>query len=609
MKNTLKSIILPLIIILIISITTALGAWEEFEHILYDHWFNLRGVATPSNAVVIIAIDDPSIYELNFPIARDVHAQLLEQLSEARVVAFDLLFDTHTDAVADTAFAQAITEHGRVVLAFASLGIQQHEGEFYQDLRFPIPELAHGVAGIGFINMPVDFDNVVRRVLTVNPTAENMYLPGFHLATLMVAHGLTPEHLYFKKPHLLAVGEQLQIPVDQNLKMLTNFWGPKATFETISYLDVLHGKIKPAFFAGKMVLIGPTTPLAQDFYPTPFTQGNIIQQGALPTPGVELHAGAIETYLTGQFFQRADPLINMLLLFLTGIIAAIVIRRLNPWTGVIFVFTLGLVLTAGTYFTWLHAYYWLNLVAPLLMVAFMYTGVTAENFLKAELEKRRTRSTFGRYVSPAVMEEILKNKKLLTLGGNRREITILFSDIRQFTTFSDTHQAEVVVNKLNEYLTGMTATIFKNGGTLDKYLGDGIMAVFGAPVACPDHADRAVKTAAAMIQELAKLNAVWKAQGKSPFEIGIGISSGEVIVGNVGSPERMDYTVIGGDVNLAARLENLTKKHQTPLIISERTYSLLNNPDELPLQFKPAGEVAVRGITKSVKIYVIADQS
>jgi adenylate cyclase len=602
----LKFLAVPLVILLLAVTLTLAGAWERFEHMIYDGWFNLRGVQEPSGQVVIVGIDDESIYELGYPIPRDLHAGLLANLGQAAVVSFDFLSDYPTGAEVDAAFGGAIAEHGRVVLVCASLGVRRDEdGEYYQDLRFPIPELIESAAGIGFINMPTDFDNVVRRVLVVNPLGDGMYLPGFHLATLMAARGLNPADVRLDNVNRrVLVGEDIAVPIDRHVNVLTNFWGPGGTFETISYVGVLDGRVPAAFFNGKIVLVGPTTPLAQDIYNTPFTRSNIVQRGALPAPGVELHAGAIETYLTESYFHRAGPAVNLSVLVILGLAVAFTTRRLNAVAGTACLLLLVAGSAAAVYHIWLQAHYWLNLAGPAILMVLMFTGVTTENFLRAELEKRRTRAVFGRYVSPAVMEELLQNQELMGLGGKRRAVSILFSDIRGFTTYSDTHPAEEVVAKLNEYLTRMTAAIFRQGGTLDKYLGDGIMAVFGAPVPCEDHADRAVKVAHEMMEELEKLNAVWEAHGEERFKIGIGISAGEVIVGNVGSPERMDYTVIGGDVNLAARLENMTKEHGTPVIVSVRVYEQLRD-EGLRGRFAEIGRVPVRGIAEPVAVYAL----
>jgi adenylate cyclase len=213
---------------------------------------------------------------------------------------------------------------------------------------------------------------------------------------------------------------------------------------------------------------------------------------------------------------------------------------------------------------------------------------------------------FNRYVSPDVVEELMANPDSVSLGGRRQLITVMFCDIRGFTAYSENKDPEVVVNRLNEYLTALTQVIFRHGGTLDKYLGDGLMALFGAPVFYPDHVQRAIQVAIEMLEEVEKLNQVYVAKGQTPLKVGVGINSGTVLVGNVGSPERMDYTVIGEDVNLASRVEGLTKNFNTMIVISERSVRMLEDVSQLPWELQHLGHAEVKGFTAPVEIYTVA---
>jgi adenylate cyclase len=213
---------------------------------------------------------------------------------------------------------------------------------------------------------------------------------------------------------------------------------------------------------------------------------------------------------------------------------------------------------------------------------------------------------FGRYVSPAVMEELLKNTDLAALGGQRREVTVLFADIRGFTSYSENKPPEEVVARLNFYLDEMTGVVFRNGGTLDKYLGDGLMAVFGAPLVLDQHAAKAVACALEIQRSVSRLNDEWLARGQQPLAIGIGINSGSVLVGNVGSHERMEYTVIGEDVNLASRLESLNKEYGSEIIISGQTREMLVEVETAGIVLHDLGKVPVRGLAAPVQIYSIA---
>jgi adenylate cyclase len=242
---------------------------------------------------------------------------------------------------------------------------------------------------------------------------------------------------------------------------------------------------------------------------------------------------------------------------------------------------------------------------PVALIFITYAVTTATDFVVAELGRRRTKAMFSRYVSASVAEELMRDPDSVGLGGSRKVITIMFCDIRGFTAYSEGKAPEEVVSRLNEYLTAMTDVIFKNGGTLDKYLGDGLMAIFGAPVYYPDHIERSIQTAVEIQHEMNELNRRWAANNQPPLNIGVGINTGPALVGNVGSTERMDYTAIGEDVNLASRVEGLTKTFGTLIVISERSLKLLGEQPSLPWEFKFLGHAEVKGFTDPIGVYTV----
>ena len=231
---------------------------------------------------------------------------------------------------------------------------------------------------------------------------------------------------------------------------------------------------------------------------------------------------------------------------------------------------------------------------------FGYTSQTAYRFLMEERRARDIRKMFSSYVSKRIVDELIRDPSKAKLGGDRKEITVLFSDIRGFTSFSEKHQPEEVVSLLNEYLGAMTEIVFAHEGTLDKFVGDAIMALWGAPVGQPDHAERAARCALAMIAKLKELQAKWTAEGKYVIDIGIGINTGDMVVGNMGAEgKKMDYTVIGDNVNLGARLEGLTRKYNNHIIISEYTYEKIKDV----VQATELDSVTVKGKEKPVVVY------
>lgn len=601
----LKGKLAASVLIILVLLTVLAGLWERPELVMYDTWFKMKGAQSSPAEVVVVAMDDRSIKELGIlPWPRQVHARFIEGLKEARVIGFDLLFDTPGTPEENARLAAAMKSHGRVVLA-SSFSFEQEKGVSYQTPNFPIKQLATAAAGIGFINTPEDLDGVVRRLSVADVNYFKRPFPCFSLAVLMAGRGLNPNQLKFTGESTLSAGD-MPVPLDKKNQALIDFWGPAGAFKTYSYVDVLEGRVGRAELAGKIVLVGPTSATEQDLKYTPFTRGNMVLTGALPSPGVEVHASAIGTYLTGGFYQRAPFSINLAFLLLLGSLSAVAVSRAgNPWRGLLYLLALIAAAALAVYWAWYYKHYWINLVSPLGLAMLVYTGITAENLVRTELERRRTRALFARYVPPAVVADLLQHQEDIVLGGVRVELTVLFSDVRGFTSFSEDKTPEYVVTRLNEYFTEMTAVIFKYGGTLDKYLGDGMMVFFGAPIHYEDHADRAMAASLEMLERLAELNKRWLEQGGPTFDIGVGINSGPVVVGNVGSPERMDYTIMGGDVNLAARLESMNKEYKTKIIFSDRTLKYLKRKEELPGGIKFLGEASVRGMVEAVGIYTV----
>lgn len=601
----LKGKLAASVLMILVLLTVIAGLWERPELVMYDTWFKMKGTRPSPAEVVVVAVDDRSIREIGIlPWPRQVHARFIEGLKEARVIGFDLLFDTPGTPEENARLAAAMKLHGGVVLA-SSFSFEQKEGVSYQTPNFPIKQLATAAAGIGFINAPEDLDNVVRRLSVVDVNYFKRPFPCFSLAVLMAGRGLNPNQLKFTGELTLAAGD-MPVPLDKKNQALIDFWGPAGTFKTYSYVDVLEGRVGRDELAGKIVLVGPTSATEHDLKYTPFTRGNMVLTGALPSPGVEVHASAIETYLTGGFYKRAPLLVNLIFLLLLGALSAVAVSRAgNPWRGLLYLIALIGAAALAAYCAWYYGHYWVNLVSPLGLAMLVYTGITAENLVRTELERRRTRALFARYVPPAVVADLLQHQEDIVLGGVRVELTVLFSDVRGFTSFSEDKTPEYVVTRLNEYFTEMTAVIFKYGGTLDKYLGDGMMVFFGAPIHYEDHADRALAASLEMLERLAELNKKWQEQGVPTFDIGVGINSGPVVVGNVGSPERMDYTIMGGDVNLAARLESMNKEYKTKIIFSDRTLKYLKRKEELPGEIKFLGEASVRGMVEAVGVYTV----
>ncbi|MZP29370.1 CHASE2 domain-containing protein [Heliobacterium undosum] len=595
---------------MLMLLTAVAGLWEPLEAMAYDMWLRTRGVQVTSGNVVIIGIDDASISKIGrWPWNREIHARLLERLREAKVVTFDFTLANEADPQGDARLAEAIGRHGRVVLP-VFFTFEKEGDDTYQVMRFPLPAFRKNAFSMGFVNYPTEADNIVRRTMPVT-VDKNRTIPSLALASVMAAQGLGPTKATLAPDGTVQAGD-LIIPTEKNKTPLLNFAGPAQSFPTYSYHQVLDGALPPEAFAGKVIFVGTTSPLLGDIYNTPFTRSNLVLGGNLPTPGVELHATAVDTFLNRSYYYRAPEGLNLFLLAFFSAASYTVALSLKgrPWRSL----AAQIVLTAGWIaingLVLIRGHYWINLVAPLIAGSVTYLAATVYNFILEQQERQKVKGLFGRYVSPAVVNELLAHPESIQLGGQRIDTTILFSDIRGFTAYSEGRSPEEVVSRLNEYFTRMTGIIFKHGGTLDKYMGDGIMAVFGAPIADPDHARHALEASKEMCDALVEMNALWKERGEPLFDLGVGLNSGPVLAGNIGSEERMDYTVIGEDVNLASRLESMNKQFKSRIIVSERTLRYLAPGETMPEQLdqlglQEIGEVAVRGLIHPVKIYTL----
>jgi len=362
--------------------------------------------------------------------------------------------------------------------------------------------------------------------------------------------------------------------------------------------EILMGqkpRIDPAAFRNKIVFIGTTASGLVDIFGTPMSSAS---SGSMP--GIQLHASMTDSILANRFIRPASTRsrigtiaiaalsIGMLAAFLPFATAAIAsVTILGGWTW----------FTVAAFRTGL----WLNLVQPVSVGGLALFFGTAYQYFVEGREKRKVAKLFGRYVSRDVYAQLMANPDQAELGGKRREMTVLFSDIRGFTTVTERGDPEELVRQLNEYFSRMVEIVFRHKGTVDKFVGDMVMALFSAPLDDADHANHAVQAAVDMVKELGELNRGWAAKGMVQLDIGVGVNSGEMIAGNIGSSSIMSYTVIGDNVNLGARLESLNKDYKTRIIISEATRARLTGD----FQTRPLGDVVVKGKSKAVQIFEV----
>lgn len=457
--------------------------------------------------------------------------------------------------------------------------------------------LRSGVA-LGSFNFVPDTDGTGRSgPLLVSYESE--IFPSLSLAVLSKALGETPECV--TQLGLLSgvrIGGRT-IPVDQRGHAFLRYYGPGNSFSYYGVHQVLTGKVGADALRNRIALVGTSAPGLFDLRVTPMDD---------KMPGVEIHATAIQNMIDGRFMRRPTfaGLVDLTVLLILGLCLTTLLPRLNAVQGAILAFGLVGAWTAIDMAVLFPRGYWFHLFFPWLLTLTLYMGFTALNYLRAEMRVRQERakraelkSAFQHYVSGSLVEQILQNPERLRLGGERRELTVLFSDVRGFTTLSERLTPEALVDLLNEYLTPMTEIVLNEKGMLDKYIGDAIMAVWGAPLPLEQHARHACQAAVAMRDRLFELHTRWKERSIPALEIGIGINTGEMSIGNMGSAQRFDYTVMGDSVNLSARLEGVNKVYGTRILVSEFTVREAGSG----FLFRELDRLRVKGKSNAVSIF------
>jgi adenylate cyclase len=619
---------------------------HDIELKTVDARFRLRGARPVSGDVVVAAIDSRSVDAFGrWPWPRTRMASLIDALHAqgAKVVALDIVFaePDPLDPANDAVLASAVRRAGNVVLGYyfrkeqaryrgaqagpaggakdgqdlrpspddlaqrlklaapsllsmVRISHMPRKLEGCDDVEPNIPEIAASSESMGFFSVQPDADGVVRRIPLVMPCGQDFY-GSLSLRAAQRALGNPPIAVDIAEDGVrgLTIG-RLDVPVDENGFLRVNFPGPPESIRHYPVVDIIRGKVPPHALRGKVVVVGPTELGIEDFRPTPFSP---------VFPGVEIQADAVETLLHGPFIHRnnATTLIDIVLVILIGVgLGALLgklpgaVHRAEALVGAMVILVLGEELIFA------KASLQLTTIYPAICVLLTYLGVAVYEAFGVERQGREIRRAFEKYVSPVVVEMMVRDPKRLVLGGERRDITILFSDIEGFTTLSERLPPEDVIQLLNAYLTPMTDIVFRELGMLDKYIGDAVMAIYGAPIDLPDHPDRACRTALAMQKALAELkDEAWFRRGWPDVKIRVGINSGPMVAGNMGSPVRLSYTAIGDGVNLASRLEAQNKSYGTRILISEFTRERLTAPFIL----REIDVVRVKGKEKAVRVY------
>jgi len=534
---------------------------EAFEAKSYDLRFKVwRGTIPASGDIAIIAIDEKSVSELGrFPWSRTEYVRLLDKLSAAkpRAIMLDVLFPETQSQQVDRAFAAALKRAGNVTLAVA----------YDLDSAFrvtgatrSIPLIQQSAASVAHINFVPEEDGINRRNWLLLQDGEQ-WVPSLGMAGAMAALG---EKEFQPGSFTIGLGPR-QIPVDWNYAMWINFIGPSHTFPYYSFTDVVHGRIDAEKLRDKVLFVGATALGIYDMRVTPFDNNS---------PGVEVHANVADDIISGRFIRQSgiEALFDILSILVLGFASYYLATRLR------YVTVLPAVMLLLSGYLWLThlafvAGHWLSMIYPTMALVLALLSASGYRYLILEHMAREMRSMFSSYLSPKLVGRLEREPELAKIGGDSKEITVAFTDIRGFTSFSERHSPQQVVAQLNEYLDAMVHIIDRFDGTVDKFMGDGIMVYWGAPLAQKDHARLAMECMLEMERTMQQLRERWQQEGKEPLTVRAGIESGEVVAGNIGSrSKKMEYTVIGDTVNMAARLEGSAKYYGVEFLVGEGTY-------------------------------------
>jgi len=564
----------------IVSFAYGFGFFNDFERQSVDARFSVRGTqAAPSN-VAVVKVDDVTFGALcpasgskcvRWPFPHSLHAQVIARLVNdgAKVVAYDVQFSEYDPSVAadNALYLSILRRPNKVVLATTETN---DKGQ--PNLIFGPADLKRMHALAGSANFVTDKGNVYRKV-----PYEVGGLKSFAVVAAELATGRPIERSD------LGAGGAAWI----------DYVGPENTIHSYSFSQVLHGRFAPGTFRGKVVVVGPSVPSLQDIHATPVDSR---------MSGAEIEANAIDTALRGFPLQSASSTINVLLIVLLGLIAPLLGLRWGPVVGTMAAIGAGALFVLSSQLAFNRGLI-LSFTYPLASLTLATVGGLGVHLTVTAFERERVRDMFSRFVPEGVVDQVLARTDAdLRLGGRQMQVTVMFSDLRGFTSSVENMSAPDVIEILNHYLGEMSDAILDHGGTLISYMGDGIMAVFGAPIEMEDQADRALAAAHEMLNvRLPRFNSWMRQRGLGEgYRMGIGLNTGPVMVGNVGHERRLDYTAVGDTTNTSSRIEGMTKGTPFAVLVAESTYARLATK---PADLVYVDELEVRGREQRIKLW------
>ncbi len=618
-RGLIRSLAIGLAVSLAVLFLSRTHLLRTFELRTLDGRFLLRGERPASSPVTVVFIGDDSIDALGrWPWSWDYHALLIDILTRAgaKAILFDILFTESPGADADALLALAAKSSGRAYFcSFFEPDPNSREESSgtrlarAKGLHLPLESIRAAAAGVGHCVAWPDIDGSTRRYPLAIRHGNSIH-PSLPLLAAAAALGIPPERFDLSRPDAIVLpvpGKPVAIPVDAEGLTQIDFTGGIETFPSYSFAQVLQADQFPerapldlSVFRDRIVLVGATFTGNTDIRPTPFSSS---------FPMMLIQATAMDDILSGRFLHRPPTSLFVAVWLLSGTLLGGLVFIFRPLISAAVGLAAGTAYLGGTIFLFDRYQLHVDMVGPLLTVALVQIAVVTMRHFIEDRQAREIRGIFSAYVSDVVVDEIIAHPELARLGGERREITILFCDIRGFTAYAEQNSPEEVVEVLNQYFGAMTEVILKWEGTLDKFIGDAIMAFWNAPLRQENHAERAVRCALDMARGMDELRRKWSDAGKTPLNFGIGVDTGEVLVGNVGAERKMDYTVIGDHVNLASRVESLNKEFGSRILITEETAlrcpGLLDGTafGHLEVQVTSVGAVTVKGKSRPVTIY------
>ncbi len=599
--------------------------FQSLDDRIQDIKFRLRPPIRPSPEVVLVEIDGPSIDKFGrWPWNRRVIASLISHIKRlgAKTIALDMLFSETSTPSQDKALAKAIKEADNVVLGYffrqkvrsreVEKGLEHLVDYSIEDVELAekvknvplkdfksaetnIDEIAYVGVGKGFFSVFPDRDGILRR-LTLVAGFRGYLMPSLSLEAVSCYLGKNISLVLDRYGILsLKVGER-QIPVSSRGSILLNFYGKGHTISHISALDVLENRVPAHSLVGKLVFVGVTEKAVGDLVPTP-TDPNF--------PGTEVHCTFASNVLQ-DFYLKRDARVYFLdiltILFIPIGIGIISVIASNTFFSFLGFLLFGAIYFYLNFFAFVHFNIRLATIYPLFefIMAFILLEVY-KNFV-VEQKSRYLKRAFSSYISGDLVNELIRSPDKLKLGGEQKEISVLFLDIRDFTSISEKLSPEELVSLLNHFFGPLTDIVLGNRGMLDKYIGDAMMALFNVPLGLKDHPGAAVKSAVEIVEKVKQLNRKFSSQGLPQLKIGIGINSGEAVVGNLGTRSRFDYTAIGDTVNLASRLEGLNKYLGTTILLSQFTYKRIRDKR---FNTRKVGNIRVKGKKYPITVYEV----